>query len=72
MRAEVGMDSFLMEKNMPIRDVMRLKKGDVIPFDMPETVTLKAEGIPVFVGKVGVSDGNYAVQIIDKVSHDSI
>ncbi|MGZ8223963.1 MAG: FliM/FliN family flagellar motor switch protein [Methylobacter sp.] len=28
---------------------------------------LKAEGIPVFVGKVGVSDGNYAVQIIEKV-----
>jgi flagellar motor switch protein FliM len=72
MRAEVGMESFLMEKSMPIRDVMRLKKGDVIPFDMPETVTLKAEGVPVFVGKIGVSDGNYAVQIIDKVTHDSI
>jgi len=72
LRAEVCMDSFLVEKNMPIRDVMRLKKGDVIPFDMPETVTLRAEGIPVFVGKVGVSDGNYAVQIIDKVTLDSI
>lgn len=72
MRAEVGMESFLMEKSMPIRDVMRLKKGDVIPFDMPETVTLKAEGVPVFVGKIGVSDGNYAIQIIDKVTHDSI
>jgi len=72
MRAEVCMDSFLVEKNMPIRDVMRLKKGDVIPFDMPETVMLRAEGIPVFVGKVGVSDGNYAVQIIDKVTLDSI
>ncbi len=72
MRAEVGMESFLMEKSMPIRNVMRLKKGDVIPFDMPETVTLKAEGVPVFVGKIGVSDGNYAVRIIDKVTHDSI
>jgi len=72
LRAEVCMDSFLVEKNMPIRDVMRLKKGDVIPFDMPGTVTLRAEGIPVFVGKVGVSDGNYAVQIIDKVTLDSI
>ena len=72
MRAEVGMESFLMEKSMPIRDVMRLKKGDVIPFDMPETVTLKAESIPVFVGKIGISDGNYAIRIIDKVTHDSI
>lgn len=67
LRAEVSVNSLLVEKNMTIRDVMRLKKGDVIPIDMPETVTLKAEGIPVFEGKVGISDGNYAIQIIDKV-----
>jgi flagellar motor switch protein FliM len=36
---------------------------------MPETVKLKAEGIPVFTAKVGLSDGNYALQIIDKISH---
>jgi flagellar motor switch protein FliM len=67
LRAEVSVNSILVEKNMSIRDVMRLKKGDVIPIDMPETVILKAEGIPVFEGKVGLSDGNYAIQIIDKV-----
>ncbi len=67
LRAEVSINSLLVEKNMTIRDVMRLKKGDVIPIDMPDTVILKAEGIPVFEGKVGISDGNYAIQIIDKV-----
>jgi flagellar motor switch protein FliM len=67
LRAEVGVNSLLVEKTMTIRDVMRLKKGDVIPIEMPETVILKAEGIPVFEGKVGTSDGNYAIQIIDKV-----
>jgi flagellar motor switch protein FliM len=67
LRAEVSVNSLLVEKTMSIRDIMRLKKGDVIPIDMPETVILKAEGIPVFEGKVGVSDGNYAIQIIDKV-----
>lgn len=68
LRAKVSINSLLVEKNMTIRDVMRLKKGDVIPIDMPETVVLKAEGIPVFEGKVGISDGNYAIQIIDRVS----
>lgn len=67
LRAKVSINSLLVEKNMTIRDVMRLKKGDVIPIDMPDTVILKAEGIPVFEGKVGISDGNYAIQIIDKV-----
>ncbi|MDD5579448.1 MAG: flagellar motor switch protein FliM [Methylobacter sp.] len=68
LRADVSINSLFVEKNMTIRDVMKLKKGDVIPIDMPETVLLRAENIPVFVGKVGVSDGNYAVQIIEKVS----
>ncbi|MGR9013352.1 MAG: flagellar motor switch protein FliM [Gammaproteobacteria bacterium] len=67
LRAEVEVNSLLVEKVMSIRDIMRLKKGDVIPIEMPETVILKAEGIPVFEGKVGISDGNYAIQIIDKV-----
>jgi flagellar motor switch protein FliM len=69
MRVEVGVNSQLVEKTMTIRDVMRLKKGDVIPIDMPESVILKAEGIPVFEGKVGLSDGNYAIQIIDKAKN---
>jgi flagellar motor switch protein FliM len=68
LRAELKLNSLLVEKNMSLRDVMQLKKGDVIPIDMPESVKLKAEGIPVFSAKVGVSDGNYALQIIDKIT----
>jgi flagellar motor switch protein FliM len=69
LRAELNMNSLLVEKNMSLRDVMRLKKGDVIPFDMPESVKLKAEGVPVFAAKVGLSDGNYALQIVEKISN---
>ncbi|MFA6052177.1 MAG: flagellar motor switch protein FliM [Candidatus Babeliales bacterium] len=69
MRAEVNINSLLVEKTMTIRDIMQLKKGDVIPIDMPETVILKAEGVPVFEGKVGISDGNYAVQITGKATY---
>jgi flagellar motor switch protein FliM len=72
MRVEVSVDSLLVEKQMSLRDVMHFKKGDVIPIDMPETVQLKVEGVPIFEGKVGVSDGNYAVQIINKLTPDSI
>ena len=69
MRAEVNINSLLVEKTMTIRDIMRLKKGDVIPIEMPETVILKAEGVPIFEGKVGISDGNYAVQITNKATY---
>ena len=65
--AEVSVNSPLVEKNISIRDVLHLKKGDVIPIDMPKTVLLKVEGVPVFTGKACTSEGYYAVQIIDKV-----
>jgi flagellar motor switch protein FliM len=70
--AEVSMNGLLVEKNISIREVLHLKKGDVIPVDMPKTVMLKVEGVPVFTGKACASEGYYAVQIIDKVRTESI
>jgi flagellar motor switch protein FliM len=70
--AEMCVNGILVEKNMSIRDILQLKKGDVIPVDMPKTVIIKAEGVPVFTGKACVSEGYYAVQIIDKVMNQPI
>jgi len=72
LRSEVDINSLLIEKNMTIQEVMNFKKGDVIPIDMPEVVAVKAEKISVFKGKVGLSDGNYAVQITEKLTQDSM
>lgn len=70
MRSEVTLQSILIEKEMKICEVIELKKGDVIPIDMPETVILEVESVPVFRGKLGLSDGNYAIQITDKMTQD--
>ncbi len=72
LRSEVSLNSLLIEKTMAIKDVMDFKKGDVIPIDMPETVTVQAEDVSVFKGKVGLSDGNYAIQITEKLTQDSM
>jgi flagellar motor switch protein FliM len=69
---ELSLNSPLVEKTLSIRDVLHLKKGDVIPIDMPKTVLLKVEGVPVFTGKACASEGYHAVQIIDKVGTESI
>ena len=70
MRTEVSANRELLEKSLTIQDIMNFKAGDVIPVDIPETVYLKVEGIPVCVGKVGISDGNYALQVIEKYSRE--
>jgi len=72
LRSEVELSSLLVEKTMTIHEVMAFKKGDVIPIDMPENVAIRAEGVPVFKGKVGLSDGNYAIQVIEKLTQDSM
>jgi flagellar motor switch protein FliM len=69
---ELSMNSPLVEKNLSIRELLQLKKGDVIPIDMPKTVLLKVEGVPIFMGKACASEGYHAVQIIDKVGTESI
>lgn len=72
LRSEVTLNSMLIEKTMSISDVMKFKKGDVIPVEMPESVVVRAEKVSIFRGKVGLSDGNYAVQIKEKLTQDSI
>ena len=66
LRTEVVLNSYLIEKVLTINEVMNFKSGDVIPIDMPEHVELRAEDIPIFSGKLGLSDGNYAVQVAEK------
>ncbi len=68
MRTEVTLNSLLFEKRMKISDVMAFKAGDVIPVDIPDEVILSAEGVPISIGKVGLSDGNYAIKISGKVN----
>jgi len=72
MRSEVTLNSNLIEKEMLISEIIELKIGDVIPIDMPETVVLEVENVPIFRGKLGLSDGNYAVEIIEKMSLDNL
>ncbi|MBU2099124.1 MAG: flagellar motor switch protein FliM [Gammaproteobacteria bacterium] len=53
----------LFESQITLRDVVDLEAGDVIPIEMPDTVVLKANGIPMFDTRVGMSNGNLALRI---------
>ncbi|HLF96346.1 MAG TPA: flagellar motor switch protein FliM [Methylococcaceae bacterium] len=66
--AEVEVHSSLGHVDLPVRDLMNFKPGDVIPFEMPDRIYLVAEDIPVFTGRLGVSNAKYAIQIMDKIT----
>jgi flagellar motor switch protein FliM len=66
--AEVEVHSSLGHTDLYLRDLMNLKPGDVIPFEMPEKIYLVAEDIPVFTGKLGASNSKYAIRILNKIT----
>lgn len=62
--AEVTLSSVLTEKRISLRQLTGLKIGDILPIDLPKTVPVCVEQIPVFTGEFGTSNGNNAVKII--------
>lgn len=65
--AEVELESRLTETELSLRDIMNMKPGDIIPIDMPDLVTLRAEGIPIFRGTLGVANDNMAIKVVKQV-----
>lgn len=70
--ARVEIKSQLAEIEINLSDLNKLKVGDIIPFDMPDRVVLDAEDIPLFRGELGVSRGNAAIKVVERVSRKEL
>lgn len=65
-RAKVNLNCKIVEREITLRDILDLQEGDVIPVEMPESVTLTANGVPIFETRLGSSRGYLALQILQK------
>lgn len=65
--AQVELYTTLAETDISLRDLIKLKAGDVIPIDIPHTITLRAGDAPIFRAKFGVSRGYNAVKMIERI-----
>jgi flagellar motor switch protein FliM len=70
MDATVDITSTITDKEISLRDIIDLKAGDVIPVDIPDSLLLTANGVPVFHTKLGKSKGNLALQVIGKFERE--
>lgn len=61
--AVVELTSVLTEIELPLRDLVKLKPGDIIPLQMPKQVPIYIEDVPVLMGEFGISNGMRAVKI---------
>lgn len=67
MDVSVPLNSLVVRRQISLREVSRFKAGDVIPVDMPDHITLTANGIPVFRAKLGTRNGNLALKIVGRI-----
>ncbi|HEC16928.1 MAG TPA: flagellar motor switch protein FliM [Sedimenticola sp.] len=65
LEAEMELRSTLAQTQLSVREISNMKKGDVIPLDIPDIVEVYAEDVPIFKGQLGVSEGNYAIKITE-------
>lgn len=65
--AEVNLSCTLAHATLSLKQMLRLRAGDVIPVDLPAKVTMRAEDVPIFRGTYGVSGGNNAVKLTELI-----
>ena len=65
--ADVELTTVLGRSSISLATLLNLKAGDVLPCDFGGKVTILAEDVPVFRGSFGLSHGQQAVKIEDKI-----
>lgn len=66
--AEVELGTVLGRGKITMQQLMNLQPGDILPCDFSGRATVLAEDVPVFRGTFGVSHGQQAVQIEERVA----
>ncbi|MCP4089725.1 MAG: flagellar motor switch protein FliM [Gammaproteobacteria bacterium] len=65
--ADLELNSTLAETTITVKEMAELKRGDIIPLEIPEMVEVCTSDIPLFRGQLGMSGGNYAIKIREKI-----
>jgi flagellar motor switch protein FliM len=67
--AQLDLTSVFLETEISMRELLRMKPGDVLPIEMPKTATLRAGSRPLLRGKFGRSRGYNAVSVLEAVKN---
>ncbi|MDH5256689.1 MAG: flagellar motor switch protein FliM, partial [Gammaproteobacteria bacterium] len=65
--AELKVVSTLTQAKLSLREVKELEVGDVIQVELPETILLKAAGVPIFNCTYGSHEGRKALKVVSAV-----
>jgi len=61
--ATVNLSATFAEIDLSLGKLVRLKAGDILPIDIPETVEANVDGVPLMHCEYGLADGQYALRV---------
>jgi flagellar motor switch protein FliM len=70
--AEVELSTMLGRGKITMQQLLAMQPGDVLPCDFNGRATVLAEEVPIFRGRFGVSHGQQAVQIEERVARSKL
>ena len=68
--AEVDVSTTLLTKRMVLNDILNFKEGDIVSIELPDHVIVESGEMPLFRGKLGISNDHFAVQLQEKVERE--
>jgi len=70
--ANIELVANLGETQVTLNQILNMKVGDVIPFEVSETVTVNVEKTPVIECRYGLQNGRYALKIENFVASEQL
>jgi flagellar motor switch protein FliM len=67
MDAKVPVNATVIERQITLRELAKMKAGDVIPIEMPEQVLMTVNKVPMFNASLGAHGKNLALKINNRV-----
>ena len=68
--AQIDLTGVLVKKEMNLSEVIGFKEGDILPLKLPEKVIIESNEMPLFRGKLGESNGHFAIKLQEKVERE--
>lgn len=70
--ATVDLNCLVAEKTITLRDIIDLEPGDVIPIDRPDKLIITANEVPILFARMGQSNGNLSLQVLEKFDRNKL
>ncbi|KPB19393.1 flagellar motor switch protein FliM [Pseudomonas amygdali] len=64
----VPLTTTIAQRQLPLRDILHMRPGDVIPVELSESLVMHANGVPSFKVKLGSHKGKMALQVIEPIA----